>query len=315
MKAVDVDSKTLPQRPTAGVIQRFDNKSSACPSTTSLGMIARTYPDAIEFSARAAGMTGMIMLIGLMSAAFAFWVSDQVLSLELENGRSVISFLSFPFVIIVFFHGIYSAIKYTRIELYRPKDEPTIFDRYNRKVYRIYREVYPGWLGTFKKWPMKMAEHDWNLIYAEHHAIVNATGSSVTRMHSLIFNVQKSTSDPTVVDSFAIGTSIQMGEVTVPAVWEHIRRFMEENGPHLPPGEVIEQRREPQTFLQCMAATGPYGSNFKNWWRDHTAMMIVGLLFFPITFPMMTLMGIFSWMAVKTARPVVWPSYVLDAIR
>lgn len=109
-------------------------------------------------------------------------------------------------------------------------------------------------------WPMKTAEYDWDLIDAEHHAAVTTTGATISRQHGLIFLVRKSATDSTLVDSFAIGNSMQMGEVTVPAVWEHIRRFMEEGGPHFPPGDVLRPSIDPI----------PSGSA----WRplDHTAL-------------------------------------------
>lgn len=299
-----------------GVLQRFERNISASPNTTSLGMIIHVHPESIEFSARIRGLSGMIMVLAIIVAAIGFWSANSVLSFEMKKtSLTLVSLIAYPFVIGVSSYSIYFLIKCMRIELFRPKDEPTIFDRRNRKIYRIYREIDPGALGIFKRWPLKMVEHDWHLTYAEHHAITNANTASISRMHSLIFKVQKSVSDATIIDSFGIGSSIQMGEMTVPAVWEHIRRFMEENGPHLPPGEAIEDRLEPHTLLECMAATGPYGTNFRRWWCDHTAMMVVGLMFFPITFPIMTFLGLFSWLAIKTARPVVWSPHVLNAIR
>jgi hypothetical protein len=80
---------------------------------------------------------------------------------------------------------------------------------------------------------------------------------------------------------------------------------MEEGGPHLTPGKQLRQLSKPTSSWQCMASTGPYGKNFRNRWRNHTALMIVALIFFPIVLPVMTLLGIFSWMAHTTSFPVV----------
>lgn len=255
------------------------------------------------------------MLAGLMTAAFGIWWGQFFLFDVLENRKFGPFMLSVIFCSMLFFiSSAYFAIKFTRLELFRPEDEPTLFDRKNRKVYRIYREVYAGWRGLLTPWPVKTAEYDWDLIDVQHHAAVTTTGSTVSRQHGLIFLVRKTATDPTLVDSFSIGNSIQMGEVTVPAVWEHLRRFMEEDGPHLPPGEVLRLAERPTTFWQCMASTGPYGANFRLWWHEQTALMVLGVIFFPIVFPIMTLLGIFNWLSYKTSIPIKWSPSVQAAI-
>jgi hypothetical protein len=42
--------------------------------------------------------------------------------------------------------------------------------------------------------------------------------------------------------------------------------------------------------------------------------MVMGLVFSPIVFPLITLMGIFSWLSYKTALPIKWSPAVLEAI-
>ena len=301
-------------RDETGRISQFERGESAAVNGISLGLIRNVYSDAIEYTAISAGMRGMVMLAGLSTAAFGTWGSYFILA-EVKNRKFGFSLLPVIFCAILFVvFSAHFSIKFTRLELWRPEDEPTIFDRKNRKVYRIYREVYAGWHGLVAPWPMKTAEYDWDLIDAEHHAAVTTTGSTVSRQHGLIFIVRTSATDSTPIDSFAIGNSMLMGEVTVPAVWEHIRRFMEEGGPHLPPGEVLRQAKRPATFWQCMASTGPYGANFRIWWREQTALMILGLIFFPIVFPLMTLLGVFSWLSYKTSIPIQWSPSVRAAI-
>ena len=59
------------------------------------------------------------------------------------------------------------------------------------------------------------------------------------------------------------------GEVTVPAVYEHVAKFMEENGLHVPLGDALSIHQKPATLLECIARTGPYGDTLKQWWRGH----------------------------------------------
>jgi hypothetical protein len=210
--------------------------------------------------------------------------------------------------------GIYSAVTGIRLELFHPADLPTIFDRRNRKVYRIYRERPAGWLGLFRPWSVRCTEHEWALIDAVHQAVVSTTGSSVMRYHSLVFNVRNSRDDNTIVDSFSIGNGMVMGERTVPAVWEHIRRFMEEEGPHLPPGEEVRQIESSKTLWQCLAESGPYGREFRSWWRDHRYFTILALIFSPIAFPFVVLKSVCAWLGYTTSFAVEWPQNVRDAL-
>ena len=302
-------------RGVSGVVSRFRHDVVAAENGISLGLLKGAYHSAIEYSAIAVGMRGMILLAGIFAAGIAFWGGGFLMSIvPRTESIGIFEIVSTLVPFIFFFFGFYFFTKAVRLELFRPEDEPTVFDRKNRKVYRIYREVYAGWRGLVAPWPMKTAEYDWDLIDAEHHAAVTTTGSTISRQHGLIFIVRTSATDPTPVDSFAIGNSMLMGEVTVPAVWEHIRRFMEEDGPHLPPGEVLRQAKRPATFWQCMASTGPYGANFRIWWREQTALMILGLILFPIVFPLMTLLGVFSWLSYKTSIPIQWSPSVRAAI-
>lgn len=299
----------------SGVVIRYEKNVCAAANPISFGLIKNTYRDAIEYTGIAKGTRGMIMLAGLLAASFMLWAARATSLDFLENNKPNALNLILLFVpVICFIFGIYVGVKYIRIELFRPEDEPIIFDRKNRKVYRVFRETYSGWRGLFLFWPLKSAEYDWDLVDVEHQAVLTTTGSTITRIHALIFLVRQSSSDPTIVASFMVGNSMQMGEVTVPAVWEHIRRFMEEDGPHLEPGEVLQSFDPPNGFWQCMAATGPYGKNFLRWWKDYTLLMVMGVIFFPIVFPLMTLVGIFSWLSYKTAIPIKWSPEVRAAL-
>lgn len=299
----------------SGILHRFERSRRASEHGVALGLIKNVFDDAIEYTAIAPGMRGVVMLGGVLIAAFAFWFGQLFLFDILERGKFRLFEIFAVFCTSLFFiFGAYFGIKYIRFELFRPEDEPTIFDRKNRKVYRIFRETYSGFRGVLSRWPTKTAEYDWDLIDAEHHAAVSTTGSTIARQHGLIFVVRTSATDPTPMDSFAIGNSTLMGEVTVPAAWEHIRRFMEEDGPHLPPGEVLARASSTASFWQCMASAGPYGKRFRIWWREQKAMMVLGLIFFPIVFPLMTLVGIFRWLSYKTAAPIKWSPSVRAAI-
>ena len=202
-----------------------------------------------------------------------------------------------------------------RLELFRPIDEPTIFDRKHRKVYRIFCEAQPGWKGLFKRWPMRAVEYDWDLIDAEHNATFATSGSTVRRDHALVFIVRRSADDPTIIDSFNIGNPLIMViDDAVDAVWEHIRLFMEEDGPHLPPGETLTVNPPKQGFWQKLLNISPLRRTYWEWWREQLPLMLLAHVLFPISIPFVLLWLFFNWLSEKTARPVEWPPEVIEAV-
>nr|GEU28666.1 hypothetical protein [Tanacetum cinerariifolium] len=249
------------------------------------------------------GTGGGLLSIGEPDEKFkkARWPNDWAKHMGLLLYASV----AIPF-------GVYFFLKNLRFEIFRPQDEPVIFDRKNRKVYRIFREVVPGWKGLLKKWPLRSAVYEWDLVDAEHHATVIANTSTVSRSHALVIIVRSSRTDPSIQDNFTIGSG-QLGEVTVPAVYEHIRKFMEEDGPHIPPAEIVSPVVHPSTILECLASVGPYGENFKTLWNNHKIWLAIIIIFYPILFFIMTPIGIFSWISYKTAIPIRWSQEITEA--
>ncbi len=294
----------------SGVVQRFSKRKSASNRPIAMGWIKTNYAQAIEFTGSPQGLRGMLLLWGLFGAGIGFGFGFWRLEVELREWPNF--FILFPPMLIAF--GLYMTVWTTRLELFRPEDEPTLFDRQHRKVYRIFRETQPGWRGLFKPWPLRAAEYDWDLIDVEHQAVLTTTGSTVTRYHDLVFLVKRSVDDPTIIDSFTIGHPMEYVEATVPAVWEHIRRFMEANGPHLPPGERLAPATPPQTLWQSLAAVGPFGASYQRWWQDYMGFMILIHILFPVFIPFFVLWGFFNWLSYLTATRIEWPAAVKEAV-
>ena len=300
----------------SGILKRFKKKEVSAPDPISLGMIKSVYKHAIEYSTVAAGSTGLVMFGGLSILALGCFLSWDFYHRTLPHGiREPFDIISMGAVALFFYIGIYGGIKFIRLELHRPEGEPIIFDRKNRKVYRIYRESYAGFRGLLMAWPMKYAEHDWDLVDAEHQAALNATGSSAMRNHGLIFLVRKNKDDPEIVASFTLGGGLQMGEITLPAVWEHIRRFMEDGGPHLPREEILPEKIPRLSLLQCLARSGPFGKNFRIWLKNYTFLFFLYVILLPISFPVLTFIGICRWLSIRTAIPIIWPRHVEENVK
>ncbi len=211
--------------------------------------------------------------------------------------------------------GVYAFLKGWHETIRQPEDRPIIFDRKHRKVYRVMREEYRSFKDMFRPWPVMVCEYDWDLVDGEHNAEIYTTGGTVARNHYLMFAVRKSEDDPTIIDSFEVGNSMESGEELVSCMWEHIRRFMEARGPHLPtPDEPLAERPPIESWWQAMGDVGPYGPKLGHWWRDMPALTIFMLIIMPVMLPVYLLWGTGNWLSRKTAVKIEWPRQVLEAV-
>jgi hypothetical protein len=153
------------------------------------------------------------------------------------------------------------------------------------------------------------------LIDAEHNARLVTSGSTVRRDSSLVFIVRKSADDPTIIDSFNIGSPLMMGlDETVAATYEHIRRFMEENGPAVPEGESLPEPGPRRGFFGNLWHYSPFQPWYWHAWREELPLMLLAHVLFPLTLVFGGLWLFFNRLAVWTSRPVEWPAEVVAAV-
>jgi len=270
-----------PEGGLSGTLRRFQKNRRESEQPQAFGWIKATYTDAIEYSGMKQAAEGMIMVgafFGLMIGGGLMGVGAGFMFMPFLNYQVDAPFWVYPFSIslgfILFLGAALLAVWMIFTPLRRvfraPRDLPIIFDRKARKVYRMVLDTQPGLLGLLKPWPVKAVAYDWDLIDAEHDAQVMGSTATVQRLHRLVFVVRKSATDPTIIDHFEIGNSMAQAENMVAPMWEHIRRFMEENGPHLPHhSEPLDSRLEDKpTWWQACGQSGPFGSRYGWWWRN-----------------------------------------------
>ena len=301
----------------SGLVRRFAKGERAAQEVTTSNWVKAVYGNALEYNGIDPSMRGMRLLGGVCTGVlglFLLWMLSGAPGHFSWNPNWVNYFVGYPMGILVFALCSAGFVWTVRAELFRPDDEPLIFDRQRRKVYRVLQEIEPGWRGMFKPWPLVAASYDWELIDAEHHVIVTNTGSGVTRCHALVMVVRKSDNDADIISSFNVGQAVMMTEHTVPMVWEHIRRYMEEDGPALPEGEILARTEPPRSWWQSVAAVGCYGPDYFKWWRDCPLYTLLSHVLFPMFLPLNLVWGTCNWLSFKTAVPVHWPQKVLDAV-
>jgi hypothetical protein len=272
-------------RPALG---RYDKQQRVADPPQAYGWLKAIYPEAIEFTAMRQELEGMPMIqaaIGLMvgggGAAVGLWMASWPF-LEPIPGRSfwadlpalVVGLLAAAFSLLFFLYMVGTPV---RMLWGGPRDLPVIFDRRHRKVYVMQREVAPGLWGLLKPWPVKACAYDWDLVQAEHHTEVAPNlGTGARRIHRLAFTVRRSAQDPTLIGHFQVALGLALTEPMVAPLWEHIRRFMEEYGPHLPhPSEPLDERSDDQpSWWQAAGRTGPFGPRYGWWWKEHPGITL-----------------------------------------
>lgn len=304
-----------PEGQVSGIVRRFKKHDEAAWNPQALGWIKATYDDAIEYTGVTTALMGLPFFGGVftgVAGAVGTWMA--IYSLLYDPGW--MAWVAPPLIGAVFLAvSLYGFLKAWHETIRQPEDRPVIFDRRRRKVYRIVREEYRGFKGVFRPWPVMVCEYDWDLVDAEHNAELYTTGSTASRNHFLMFAVRKSATDPTIIDSFEVGNAADLSEELVSNLWEHIRRFMEENGPHLPtPDEPLAVREPLESWWQAMGDVGPYGPKLGWWWREMPALTIFMLVIMPVMLPVYLLWGTGNWLSRKTARKVEWPQQVLEAV-
>lgn len=153
------------------------------------------------------------------------------------------------FVPIFFIFCVSACLIGLRIDLFAPKANPIVFNRRTRKVYRYVPRLLSG--------GMILVEYDWDCIDAEYYSRTGPSGNVIRTQDTLDLFVRERPGSDEVIDSFPLVTSMMVGgERNARRLWEHIRRFMEEGGPHLSPGDQPASGA-PRTAWQAVNA-GPW---------------------------------------------------------
>lgn len=309
----------------------YTHKERAAPSATSGGWVRGMYLDVIEYTTSAKNTRGAAFLIGgvgtLLGSGFMCWLIFNVIHRRFFQTATADWFDYFvvvPSFFVFLLIGIWSVRFFGRMEFFQPQDLPILFDRQRRKVYRLIEDLDEHGKPT-RKGQGKFIEHDWDDIVAEHHVTTATTGSSVQRHHTLVLMVRDKlavnfqgpitpSNLPPYVDGFGLGDAKVLSEFSTPRVWEHLRRYMNENGPSLPPGETVADTSVPVTWWDSLGAVSVFGPGYDQRWVDNWGWMLIMHLLMPITLPLALLMATTNWLSYKTAYPVQWPQEVLDLV-
>jgi hypothetical protein len=256
-----------------------DQRASETPHSHEF--VSRAYEHVLVLEAMPSRFRGLMSVFGvglLGAAAFSLFASGTILLqvyghvLAARIGGWGIFFgllLAIGFWLL-FLIAFIAAIRTFRIDLLAPKEIPLVFNRKTRKVYRYAQDI-PGFeqmmgangkfsllgvgryiVSTFRPWPnMILVEYEWDCLEAEYYSITALAGNVVRTDDHLELYVREAPGGDKVIGAFALVPSILAGEAMGKELWEHVRRFMEENGPALSPGDQPAPP-PPQGFWQAV---------------------------------------------------------------
>ena len=296
-----------------GKSRRLGRGSRATDHPHAVGAVNAVYPDAIEIAGllSSAGVrgTGIFMALFALGTTGFLWFMTSLTFVDSKGDEW--------FGVVIFLVGLIFlnvAISFFRIDLFSYRDEPILFNRKTRKVYafRRRRQMKRPWA----RWPLVIDVYDWEQITGEIHGGFQLVGGSLP---STRFRLVAAVSDQPatrgrktkIIDEIILGMDETYQDDCV-ARWEHIRRYMEEDGPPLPAGERLALTRGFSHRL-AFARGGLWVliPGFYDDFRQAPIGIILGTLAQLITLPAMLMFAFFRWLAEVTSKAPWWPEAVL----
>ena len=283
----------------SSVVSAFDPQLPACEQALDLGLVRKVYPDAIEIGMQENWGRGLALTLYVMAwftlAPFAIWMITWFWESEFYRGVYVLGGVAVAFFV---FFGFLISIH----ELFGILSNTVLFDRTNRQVCIKTLDVSRGWFRGRRAGQTEC--YDWDQIQVEHRALTNITSASVFRTHYLILKVPNPAHPE--LEILPMGA---LTELTAPAFYEFLRRYMQENGPPLTQGDQVLPSGIPQSWMDSVRMATPFGPNYKQWCRDPIFFVFFHLLL-PVAIPFFLLRVVCHHVCFRTAIKVDWSSAV-----
>jgi len=307
--------------------EALSKDAAASRTPRSDGLVRVAHEHAVFLDNQELTMRGFVDAISLLIAALgvgvAWWawsllflVTHQPRPTETSTLSSVVGWVIALGVGALVASCFALAIRGFRDGMFGPKFLPIVFNRQTRKVYHFSTDSdysIPLWDSLrhpFKSRPLLVIEYDWACLEAEYVPLETRIRGRTLIQHILNFYARDWPGSDTVVHGFFMATP--EGRQRALDLWEFIRRFMEEDGPVLNPGDKPAPDF-PATLLQSARSTaswwwlplvGSFVWSLLQWW-EHGLQMVGGRLhhilwFCAITFGGVTTMSIFfNWLTFR----------------
>lgn len=280
---------------------------SASGSARSHDSVVAVYPQGISFIDELGAMEGFLTIIGGLGALLPIWAIYE----EAIRGR-----LDWFFTGALLLCGLI-----LRADTIAYRYQPVLFNRATGKVHCFVSEGITWW----KLWQFKPASHiqtwDWSCIRGEvvEFTVIGGAGAP-RRNYALICAVVDQPGSRKVVARFGVGMSYPWSADPMVERWEHLRRYMRNEGPPLAPGDALFHDSSLGGFWSSLLFLQPlFTPGAKEWWSGRVFggawwfSIPIGLAFVIIiwfTVPA----GLLRWLSHVAKREPKWPAEILASV-
>jgi hypothetical protein len=302
------ESLTPTQRDVVGVLP--PHNISAGTQTEAIE-VRRVFPAAIELSDMLSfirgylAMGGATIFVGLM---FGLWIMTKgMLGGVAGSALLLTAFWIFVIPMLLGSYYLYRAdttgFRYEPVLFCRGGIQPTVHHFAAAGVSLI----------PFKAVKANIRSYPWSCIRAEISTFVVGAPPFAGRQNMLRLCITDAPGSNRVIERFNVGL-VDLGDGTqLIALWEHLRRYMQEGGPPLT-GEGTEKLvpAEYMPLWWALLSFMPVGPDADMWgkmaWRKFLMTPLVLL-----ALPLCMFFGFFRWLSLALKKTPLWPSEILNA--
>ena len=271
------------------------------------GAVLRVYPNALAFVDHIGTMRGYMASLGLMGLPLAVLGMAGMAAQGWWGLLTSLVLLSLVFLACI------------QIDFVGFRYQPVLVNRGLGKVHVFVSHMLPWWQWFWKLWGRsgwEVQTYDWRCIRAEVIQFTIFSGQVPRRESALVFAVTDAPGSNKVIQRFGVGPTSAYGDIdSMLRRWEHIRRFMQGEGPVWVAGDAKFQDFavsfwDAATFLQPL-----FNPMFKDlreqarhWWI--WPLGVAALIGLPLTVPI----GLVRWLSYKLNAEPVWPREVLQSL-
>lgn len=217
-----------------------DKKYSSCALASSLNALNRIYPNAIEVTSPVSQVVRSGELIaGLFTAAFSVFALYFLITVIRDSSSIALMIILFA----AFYIFAVASIWIFRAPFIQPTDLPIIFNKKTRQV-SFMRMRLPNLLKCWAPLVTEYKTYAWDTVRARTYQVTSrmvgtsAITTSTSGKLCLLWG-----NDPDEPRQFKdwVAVGFNKEDEHLLQLWEHIRRYMEEGGPAILPGETLHR--------------------------------------------------------------------------
>lgn len=273
------------------------------------GSVVKAYAHAISFIDQMGAMEGYMTIVG----GFGFLMAATYSALTIFDG-----YLWFTVLMAI---GALVCLLIIRSDAIAFQYQPVLFNRATQKVHVFIDEgIWSGKLWHLTP-PSRIESWDWACVRAEIVEFDTLGGGSLPRTnYGLIGVITDVPGGHIVVSRFGVGICSAYEYESLIERWEHVRRFMDEKGPHLGTGEALFKDETTTSLWGAITWGQPLlGPGSKVFWTGKAVhgmwfLTIPGGAFFLILLPVTMVAGLMRWASHIAKRSPEWPLEILETL-